>query len=76
MNENVKKALAAASETKALIVGNGVISQLPALFNEQFPGKTAVVVADSNTFKILGEKAYELLKGIYLERGNVCDIVA
>lgn len=62
MNDNIKKALAAAAETKALVVGNGVINQLPALFKEQFPGKTAVIIADSNTFQILGEKAYSLLK--------------
>lgn len=51
----VETALKSASETKALIIGQDVLKQTSQLFKQQFPGKKAVIVADSITFKIAGQ---------------------
>jgi len=62
-------ALKAASETRALVIGPGVLNQVAELFNEQFPDKKAVVVADTITYGIAGKTVYDALKaaGIELE---------
>lgn len=54
--DRVEKALAAASETKALMIGSGVIDRVANLFKEQFPGKAAVVIADRNTYAVAGKR--------------------
>jgi glycerol-1-phosphate dehydrogenase [NAD(P)+] len=58
----IKKALQSAGETKALIIGSGALNQVASLFEEQFPGKKAVIVADQTTYKIAGETVAGLLK--------------
>lgn len=50
----VEKALEKANETRALIIGSGVISQVSELFKKQFPGRKAVIVADAITFEVAG----------------------
>ena len=57
----IKDALTAASETKALRIGWGILTQVPAIFIEQFPNKKAVVIADTITDKVAGESVYQLL---------------
>jgi glycerol-1-phosphate dehydrogenase [NAD(P)+] len=59
---NVKDALAAASQTRALIIGKGVLNQVAKLFIEQFPGKKAVVIADYNTYEIAGKTVQQQLQ--------------
>lgn len=66
----VEKALAAASETRALRIGNGILSQVPELFKEQFSGKKAVVIADQTTFRVAGQTVYEELKAAGVEQEN------
>lgn len=51
----VANALKSASETKALIIGQGALDQTSQLFKEQFPGKKAIIVADTVTFEIAGK---------------------
>ncbi len=51
----VEKALEAATDTRALRIGSGILNQVPGLFRELFPGKRAAVVADLNTFRVAGE---------------------
>lgn len=58
---NLKDALAAASETKALRIGWGILNEVADLFNEQFPNQKAVIIADNTTYKVAGEKVYQLL---------------
>jgi glycerol-1-phosphate dehydrogenase [NAD(P)+] len=58
---NLKDALAAASETKALRIGWGVLHEVAKLFAEQFPSQQAVIIADNTTYKIAGEKVSQLL---------------
>ncbi len=58
----VAKALKSASETKALEIGQGILKQTSSLFKTQFPGKTAVIVADTITFNVAGSSLYEQFK--------------
>lgn len=50
----VANALKSASETKALIIGQDVLKHTSKLFKEQFPGKKAIVIADTITYDIAG----------------------
>ncbi len=56
MSSNIEKALKAADETKALRIGSNILTEVPTLFAEQFPGCKAIIVADNNTYAIAGEK--------------------
>lgn len=58
----IEEALKAADETRALIIGNDILYQVPQLFNEQFPGQEAIIIADSNTYRVAGEKVESLLQ--------------
>lgn len=57
----IEKALKAASETNALWVGKGVINRVGELFKEQFPGREAVIIADTTTYAVAGEKVSQVL---------------
>jgi glycerol dehydrogenase-like iron-containing ADH family enzyme len=60
MNANIEKALAAANDTRALWIGAGVSDRVADLFKEQFPAMPAVIVADTTTWQVLGEKVSRL----------------
>lgn len=64
----VEKALAAASETKALIIGKNTLIQVADLFRDQFPGQTAVIVADTNTFEVAGKRVQNILSKAGVEQ--------
>uniref|UniRef100_UPI003216EEF5 sn-glycerol-1-phosphate dehydrogenase n=1 Tax=uncultured Draconibacterium sp. TaxID=1573823 RepID=UPI003216EEF5 len=59
MKPSIKKALASASDTRALEIGRNIIDRVPALFSSQFPGKKAVVVCDQTTFEVAGKKVHD-----------------
>ena len=59
---SVEEALRRARDTKALEFGAGAMGKVPSIFKKLFPGKRAIVVADSNTYKAAGEMVYEYLK--------------
>ncbi len=58
---SLAEALASARDTRALVVGCGVLSETARVFREQFPGCRAVVVADSATFAVAGRAVDEAL---------------
>lgn len=59
----LEKAVKHATDTKACVIGDGVVERVPELFKAQFPGKTeAIVIADPRTWKAAGEKVESLLK--------------
>jgi glycerol-1-phosphate dehydrogenase [NAD(P)+] len=58
----VEQALEAASETRALRIGRGFLSQVAKLFKEQFPGGRAIIVADQNTYRVAGKQVVAELK--------------
>ncbi len=62
MNGRLKKALESARETRACVIGEGVLKDAPALFREHFPGMKAAVVADSTTFAVAGLSVQDALK--------------
>ena len=45
-NQQIAKALAAATDTAALEIGIDILDRVPAMFKEQFPEKRALIVAD------------------------------
>ena len=60
--DKISKALKNANETRALIIGSGVITKVSELFKEQFPGSKAVIVADTITFEVAGRDIQRLLQ--------------
>ncbi|PTY05155.1 3-dehydroquinate synthase [Opitutaceae bacterium EW11] len=63
----LSEALASARETKALIVGPGVLDRAPEVFRQQFPGRRAVVVADDASFFVAGRAVSGSLRQSGLE---------
>ena len=58
----IKRALERATDTKACVIGDGVVSQTASMFREQFPGaKRAIVVCDPRTKAAAGETVEKLL---------------
>lgn len=59
----IEEALRKATDTKACLIGEGVIGRVPFVFKEQFPGKdAAILIADPRTWKAAGEKTAALLE--------------
>ncbi len=58
--ERIAAALKIATDTKIFRMGQGVADEAPAVFKECFPGRKAAIVADVNTWPVLGEKVYRL----------------
>ena len=58
----IETALERARDTKALEFGVGAMEKVPSMFEKLFPGKTAIVVADKNTYAVAGEAVYGYLK--------------
>ena len=58
--ERICKALALATDTKVFEMGCGVSDFAPEIFKKWFPGRKAVIVADVNTWPVLGEKTFAL----------------
>ena len=54
-----------ASDTKVFEMGPGASALAPDVFKRFFPGKTAKIIADINTWPALGEKVY----GLFVEAG-------
>lgn len=57
----VENALKSANDTKALIIGVNVLNKIGQLFNELYPQKEAVIVADETTFAVAGKAVEEQL---------------
>lgn len=68
--ERIAKALAISTDTKVFEMGQGVAAMAPEVFTNCFPGRKAVIVADTNTWRVLGEQVYELFvqAGIPVEK--------
>ncbi|MDR0795528.1 MAG: sn-glycerol-1-phosphate dehydrogenase [Tannerella sp.] len=57
----VEQALQSARETRALQIGVNILDRFPTLFAEQFPGKKAIIVADTTTYDVAGKAVFEYL---------------
>ena len=62
MEERISKALEIATDTKVFEMGPGVSAVAPEVFGNLFPGRKAVVIADVNTWPVLGEKVFKLFR--------------
>lgn len=63
----IEKALAIATDTKVFEMGRGVSALAPEIFRKCFPGRKAVIVADVNTWPVLGEKVWSLFDSAKIE---------
>ena len=59
---SVEEALARARDTKTLEFGVGAMEKVPSMFRKLFPGKTAIVVTDSNTYRVAGVRVYDCIR--------------
>lgn len=60
--EDINKALSRATDTKACVIGEGVLKNVPALYREHFPESgRAIVICDPRTRKAAGERVAEML---------------
>ena len=53
--DKVQSALQRTTDTRDLIIGAGVVSRTAEMFTKLFPGKTAIVIADNNTWTVAGK---------------------
>lgn len=58
----IESALQRTRDTKALIIGKGVVARTAEMFNQLFPGQTAVIIADTNTWEVAGKAVEASLK--------------
>lgn len=65
----VENALQRTTDTKGVIIGEGATSRTPELFNQLFPEKRAIIVADTNTWRVAGETVQKALE----DAGIPCD---
>ena len=52
----IERALRTATDTKAIEAGRGVVSRTGDVFARLFPGRTAIIVADENHWRVAGEQ--------------------
>lgn len=60
--QRIEAALKQADTTKFIDIGYSALDRIAESFNQNFPGQTAVVIADKNTVKAAGFRAHEVLK--------------
>ena len=71
--EMIDKALERATDTKACVIGDGVLSQAAAMFREQFPdAHRAIVICDPRTRAAAGERVETMLRADGID---VCEYV-
>lgn len=68
MSKMMERALERATDTKACLVGDGVLGETAGLFREFFPGaERAIVIDDPRTRAAAGEKVAEMLRSQGIE---------
>jgi glycerol-1-phosphate dehydrogenase [NAD(P)+] len=91
-DERIQGALRDATDTRSVVIGSGATASVADVFAEGFGDAAAVVVADGNTFEVLGEDIHRRLQGtgretmepyvfpgrpaLYAEYGNVEKLVS
>lgn len=61
-DERIGAALRDASDTQRVVIAAGALASVPETFEESFGDRTAVVVADENTFALAGKEVQERLE--------------
>jgi len=57
--ERIEKALAVATDTRTFEMGHDVLGLVPGIFSRYFDGREAVIIADSNTWRVAGQKVWD-----------------
>lgn len=57
----VESALSRTTDTKALVIGVDTLPRVAEMFRELFPGRLALVVADTNTWRVAGNDVHRIL---------------
>ena len=69
-NSIMERSLARATDTKACVIGEGVLAKVPSLFREHFPGmEKAIVICDPRTKKAAGDDVAALLSAAGVKTG-------
>ena len=66
----IERALRSATDTKAIEVGRGVVSRTGEVFARLFPGRTAIIVADENHWRVAGEQVAASLTAAGVEQAE------
>ena len=60
--ESIAHALRGVPDTREVLIGRGVLSQVPSVFRRQFGEASAMIVADDNTYTAAGRAVAEALQ--------------
>ena len=58
----IESALQRTTDTKDLVIGPGVVAQTASMFKKLFPGQTAIIIADTNTWEVAGKAVLQSLE--------------
>lgn len=58
----IERALQRTTDTKDLLIGPGVVARTAGMFTKLFPGKTAIIIADTNTWEVAGKAVLKSLE--------------
>lgn len=67
--ERIANALKVATDTKVFEMGSGILNIVPKIFDQLFPGRMAIIVADCNTWRVAGEQVYRHMQQADIECG-------
>ena len=70
MNNKVSEALKRTTDTRDLIIGSNSVSRTAEMFKKLFPGKSAIVVADMNTWEVAGKAVTRSLDAAGIPRSD------
>jgi len=68
--ESIYNALKHANETKFLKIGENILSEISEIFQEYFPNKKAIIIADENTYRVAGNQVHNYLSKAGLEEAS------
>ena len=66
----IEEALKYVDETKALIIEDGAINKVAALFNKQFPNKKGIIVSDQYMYDKFGKRIANILDEFQIIQDN------
>ena len=62
----IERALQRTTDTKDLVIGPGVVAQTASMFKKLFPGQTAIIIADTNTWEVAGKAVLQSLENAHV----------
>ena len=68
----IESALRRTTDTRALELGVGTLPRVADLFKQLFPGCRAVIVADTNTWRVAGAEVHRILTGAGVAQDEPC----